>query len=375
MVKLNAPDAQFASDTWEKIEHKIRQTDKSLASDFPDYTVGGKYRDSGPGGWTSGFWPGILWKMFLRTGEDAFRQTAQAREEAMDAVLSGYDGLHHDVGFMWLLSSVADWKITGREDSRRRGLLAASTLASRLNLRGGFIRAWPGDDRAGWAIIDCMMNINLLYWAAEITGDPRFRYVAERHADTTRAHIIRDDGSSNHIVIFDPETGEVLDRPAGQGCASGSSWSRGQAWALYGFALSYRHTRKAEYLSTAKQVAHYFIAGICDDFIPAADFRAPEEPVIKDSSAGAIAACGLIELAGLVPPAESNLYLRAALRILRALESRCTAWDDPSQQGLLTMATGAYHDAPEKQHTSFIFGDYFFVEAVSKLLEHDVDFW
>lgn len=374
MVKLNAEDARFAAEAWRHIEAKVRQVGGEM-TEFPDYTIGGRYRDSGPAGWTSGFWTGILWKMFLHTGEARYREAAQAREAAMDSVLSGYDGLHHDVGFMWLLSSVADWRITGSEDSRKRGLLAASTLASRLNLHGGFIRAWPGADRAGWAIIDCMMNINLLYWASETTGDPRFRFAAERHADTTRRCILREDGSSNHIVVFDPETGEVLDRPGGQGYAPGSSWSRGQAWALYGFALSGRHTQRPEYLDAAKRVAHYFIANLPDDGIPAADFRAPAEPVIRDSSAGAIAASGLLELAELVPEAESAMYRRAALRMLRALDSRCGTWEQPEQQGLLTMATGAYHDPKEKQHISFIFGDYYFVEAISRLMEHDVNFW
>ena len=375
MVRLNTDDARFAADTWRKIERKIDRTSRELGASFPDYTVGEKYRDSGPAGWTSGFWPGILWKMYLHTREERYRELARACEKAMDPVLHGYDGLHHDVGFMWMPTSVACWRICGDEDSRRRGMLAASTLASRLNLKGGFIRAWPGNDRAGWAIVDCMMNIALLYWASENTGDPRFRYVAEQHADTTRRCIIREDGSSNHIVIFDPETGEVLDRPGGQGYESGSSWSRGQAWALYGFTLSYLHTRRQDYLDTAKKVAHYFIANICGDYIPAADFRAPAEPVLKDSSAGAIAASGLIELAGLVPESESRPYLDAAVRILRALDSRCALWGQDNMQGLLTLATGAYHDALEKQHTSFIFGDYFFVEAVSKLLDGDILFW
>ena len=130
--------------------------------------------------------------------------------------------------------------------------------ASRFNPHG-FIRAW-NEDRTGWAIIDCMMNLNLLYHAGEWTGDPRFRMIAMRHADTAMEHFVRADDSGNHIVIFDPETGAVLDTPAGQGFAPGSAWSRGQAWALYGFALSYIHTGKKEYLTVSQRVAEYYLS-------------------------------------------------------------------------------------------------------------------
>lgn len=195
-----------------------------------------------------------------------------------------------------------------------------------------------------------------------------------RHADTTQRCLIREDGSVNHIVVFDPATGEVLDKPRGQGYAVDSSWSRGQAWALYGFAISYLHTRRSEYLATAKKVAHYFIANLCGDDIPAADFRAPVEPAVKDSSAGAIAASGLVELAGLVPEMESRMYLDAAMRLLRTLAERCATWMVPEEQGLLKFATGAYHDT-QNWHVSAIFGDYFFVEAVTKLLGGDMFFW
>lgn len=147
----------------------------------------------------------------------------------MDQVLHSYDELHHDVGFMWLQSSVMNHELTGNERSRQRALLAASVLAARGNIAGGYIRAWNSWDgnNAGWAIIDCMMNTPLLFWASERSKDDCFKHIGVMHADKTMREFVRDDGSVNHIVIFDEKTGEFLDNPRGHGYESGSSWSRG----------------------------------------------------------------------------------------------------------------------------------------------------
>lgn len=181
-----------------------------------------------------------------------------------------YYGLHQDVGFMWLPTSVANYKITGNEDSRKRALHAANLLAGRFNLAGGFIRAWNDSeklDTRDWAIVDCMMNLPLLYWASEETSNPQFKQIAIVHADTAMKASVKPDGSVHHIVEFNPFLGGVVKTYDGQGYEGGSSWARGQAWALYGFMMSYMHTQKVEYLHTAQRVAHYFIANIgkwCD---------------------------------------------------------------------------------------------------------------
>ena len=160
------------------------------------------------------------------------------------------------MGFMFLPTAVADYKLTGNARSRKTALHAANLLAGRFNPAGGFIRAWnqsEDKDTRGWAIIDSMLNISLLYWASEETKDPRFRKIAMMHADTTKAHFVRPDGSVKHIVEFDPETGEAVRSYGGQGYKEGSSWTRGQGWAVYGFVISYLHTGKQEYLDTAKE--------------------------------------------------------------------------------------------------------------------------
>lgn len=157
---------------------------------------------------------------------------------------------------------MAQFKLLGHEDSRRRAMTAASHLAGRFNPAGQFIRAWNQPERVGWAIIDCMMNLPLLYWASEETKDPRFRHIARLHADTTLREFLRLDGSTHHIVCFDPETGERQEALGGQGYDPNSAWSRGTAWAIYGMALSARYTGDQRYIDAAKRSAD-FSSQIC----------------------------------------------------------------------------------------------------------------
>ena len=218
--------ADFTREAGEKLKRKMPAVlEKAKGLDFIPYTVKDGVLMPGPFDgicwWTNGFWPGEMWAMYRMTGEEMYKAEAIRAEEMLDDAFRDYDHLHHDVGFMWLISSGANVRMTGDDAARKRTQLAANLLAGRFNPLG-FIRAWNGDC-TGWAIIDCMMNLNLLYWASDYTGDPRFKRIAMTHADTAMKHFIRPDGSSNHIVIFDPETMDVLDVPAGQGYAPGSS--------------------------------------------------------------------------------------------------------------------------------------------------------
>ena len=232
---------------------------------MPYTTKQGQYddwQDKSPDWWTNSFWCGTLWLLYGETGQSDYREWAESIERKMDKVLHGYDGLHHDVGFMWLLSSVNNYSMTGSELSRKRAMTAASILSSRFHLKGSFIQAWNGSAVEGWAIIDCMMNIPILYWATKISGDTRFCQIANAHADTALRSFIRDDGSTHHIVAFNPQTGEIDNHPIGQGCESGSSWTRGQGWAIYGFAQAYHATGNDAYLHAAKRTAHYFLSNL-----------------------------------------------------------------------------------------------------------------
>ncbi len=321
--------------------------------------------------WTNGFWSGILWQMYYVTKDKEFKNAAEGIENKLDAALDGFVGLYHDVGFMWLHTAVADYRLTGNEKSRARGLHAATILAGRYNPIGKFIRAW-NDDKTGWMIIDCLMNIPILYWASEVLGDPRFNVIAKMHADTAIKVLLREDGSCNHIAIFDPETGELLDTPGGQGYAEGSSWSRGQAWAIYGFALSYNHTGEKRYLDAAKKVADYFISNIENTgYLPLSDFRAPEKPVLYDTTAGVCAACGFLELYEHVGEDEKQVYKEVAVKILKATDEKFCDWDNEND-GIVGGGKVSYH---EDGYFKIIYGDYFFIEAVLRLRNASFFIW
>ncbi|AIQ52827.1 glycoside hydrolase family 88 protein [Paenibacillus sp. FSL R7-0331] len=384
---LQSKDRNWVDSVIGKITAKLDTVSEKSKHKIPYTTVNGTHDDKaahnvsgfdadGICWWTNGFWGGMLWLMYHETGNEKYKEIANISEELLDKCFQDFYGLHHDVGFMWLPTSVANYKVTKNPESRKRALHAANLLAGRFNLAGGFIRAWndldEGDTR-GWAIIDCMFNIPLLYWATEETGDPRFKQIAMRHADTVMSTFVRPDGSVHHIVEFDPFNGGVVRTFGGQGYADGSSWTRGQTWALYGFMMSYIHTGKEEYLQTAKQIAHYFMANIPEDGVIPLDFRQPAEPKLEDDTAAAIAACGLIEIAKAVGELERELYLNAALKLLRALDER-SDWSDENDC-IIQKGSEAYHKPRNQHHHAIIYGDYYFMEAMFKLKGNDLYLW
>lgn len=331
--------------------------------------------DDGLNWWTNGFWGGIMWLLYQDTKKEKYAEIARKSERKMEKCFEGYYGLHHDVGFMFQPTAVADYRITGNEDAKRIAMHAANLLAGRFNPVGKFIRAWNdvGDnDTRGWAIIDCMLNISLLYWAAEVSNDPRFRQVAMLHADTVMQNFVRPDGSVCHIVEFNPETGEMIKSYGGQGYAEGSSWSRGQGWALYGFANSYTNTGKTEYLDTAKKVAHYCIANMPENGIIPVDFRQPKEPAWEDSCGACVIACGLLEVANCVPELEKDMYICAAVKILRAIAETRADWSK-NCDAIVQNCSGAYHD--KIHHFTMSYADYYFIEALYKLTGTGIMIW
>ena len=220
------------------------------------------------------------------------RKAAEEIEEKLDGSLCNAQSMDHDSGFKWLLTAGANYQQTGSAASLNRLLLAATNLAGRFNPAGGFLRAWnDGGDgsRAGWAIIDCMMNLPLLYLASTYTGDPRFAQIAVAHADCAAKNFVRADGSACHIIRFDPATGACLGSIGGQGDDENSAWTRGQAWAIYGFALSFRHTDRRAYLSVAEKVANNFLSHIPESGHIPVDFRQPTDCPWEDASAAAAA--------------------------------------------------------------------------------------
>ena len=319
--------------------------------------------------WTGGFWPGLMWQLYAQRKEERYLEEARRVEALLTQELRSFTYLNHDVGFMYLLSCGADYKLTGDQQARTDALHAASLLMGRFN-PVGFIRAWNAPHQVGMAIIDCMMNLSLLFWASRETGDPRFASVARIHADTTLREFMRPDGSVSHIIEFDPASGRRVREHAGQGYALGSSWSRGQAWGLYGFTLAFMNTGEKKYLEAAERIADYFALHIRKDGLTDSDFCQPSGEERIDNLAGAIASCGYMELAGAAGKEE---YRKTGLRLLDGLLDHCC--DFGEGPGILTHCTASYNDDGAGRHTNITYGDYFLVEALEKVAGNDPMLW
>lgn len=373
---MNKQDRQWAVEVSGKIKKKMEVVADRSRHKIPYRTYDGVFDDLSESNvcwWTNGFWGGMMWQLYHATKNPMYREIAEENERKLDANLMNYQGMDHDSGFKWLLTSVANYKETGSKESYNRARLAADNMAGRFNPAGRFIRAWNDwskvSSNAGKAIIDCMMNLPLLYWAFEETGDHRYKHIATMHADTAMKYFIREDGSANHVVEFDTATGEFVKVHGGQGYCEGSSWTRGQAWAIYGFIFSYKHTGEKKYLECAKKVADYFIKNIPESGLVPVDFCQPSEPAWEDSTAAAIAACGMIQIA---EEDEACKYLDTALKLLKVLDEKRCNWSLDTDN-LLEKCTAAYHD---KEHEfTIIYGDYYFIEAIWKLTGEELYMW
>ena len=367
-------DILWVEQAWLDTFKKVKTTSQQMSVKFPSMTTDGKYSDThAPWAWVVGFWPGLLWLLYEKQGYEPFKEIAIEREQIMDGPLNEFVNIHHDVGFMWQLTSMKQFELLGNEESKTRALRAASHLASRFNINGRFLTAWNKNDvnsadPRGLSIIDSMMNLPILYWAAEQLDAPRFKLIAMAHADTVLKEFIREDGSVRHMVEFDYLSGAVKQYHGGQGYDENSAWSRGASWAIHGFAISYQHTREQRYLDVAMKTADFFIEQLADDSVPHWDFRAPRDSnTPRDTSAGACAASGLILLSDLVEDInKKERYLSAANKILKSLYQNYGTYNDDRNQGILT---GGTFNCPQGLgiDCSLIYGDYYFVEGLYKL--------
>lgn len=342
--------------------------DTTAADRYPVRPAIGGLPEGSNVGWTTSFWPGMLWLAYDLSGEEKFRRAAVSHVDSFaDRVAQGIDLDTHDLGFLYTLSCVLAWRRTGDKRARTAALSAADHLMSRFLEPAGIIQAW-GDlqdpRQRGRTIIDSLMNTPLLFWASEVTGDPRYADAAHRHTTQLRDHILRPDNTTFHTFFWDAVTGEPLRGETEQGHAHDSCWARGQAWGIYGFALNHRYTGDPTFLEAARRCAKYFLAHLPADNVPYWDLAftdgSGEE---RDSSAAAIAVCGLRELSAFCP--ESG-YDGAARRILGSLMDGYSTAHHPESNALILH--GVY-DKPKSAGVDegTLWGDYFYLEALARV--------
>lgn len=332
------------------------------------------------GNWTSSFFTGMALLAYETTRDRYFLQQVNRLSEAYwkKVFEHGMDTMH-DLGFLYSLYAVAFYKLTGDSDHREIALKAADELAKRFVVNGGYIRAWGRmDDNtsnyAGLAIIDCMMNLPLLFWATQETGNHFYSDIAVKHADTTLQYFVRPDDSVCHAYRFDIASGHPLREDNYCGYAIGTHWARGTAWAIYGFALAYRYTNHQRYFDTSIRLAQKFVANLDDAYIPVWDFRLPpEHRPLRDASAAAIAACGLFELRKYEQmPTVLN---ETAEKILDTLCRPAYLDVDETCPGMIKNAQVGDNRAARAKNAYTSWGDYFFMEALSKKLYNISGYW
>lgn len=339
---------------------------------YPMYTSGGKWKHEGPAWthWCDGFLPGMMWLFAKRMARDDKSESRFWMERAihyskpLEARKTEADV--HDLGFIFLSAYYRWYKATRDNSIREVVLQAGKTLAERFNEVGQYLSSFVAEDSL---FIDVMMNVGLIFYAARECNDKRLRDIAVRHCITTRRCLVRGDGSTAHEGIFDLETGEFLRQSTQQGYRGDSCWSRGLAWALYGFSTSYEYSRDPRFLHTAEACTDYYITHTPPDGVPPWDYNAPlENRTLVDSSTAAIAAAGLLRLCRQIPdPMKGHFYWSTAVNILRSLCTKYLAIGDPDWEGVLK--GGVYHiHKGLGVDESVMWGEYFFVEALEDAL-------
>lgn len=331
--------------------------------------------------WTASFWVGQLFlaKEYFDTQEFDGIITEQMKmfQYRLD---NRIDLETHDIGFLYILSAIADYKVNANQQSKELAINAADALMERFHEKAGIIQAWgqlDDLDEGGRMIIDCLMNLPLLYFATEMTGKDKYRIAANRHAKLTQQYIVRDNATTYHTYFFDRRTGQPLKGVTAQGHSDNSCWARGQAWGIYGFTLSFLYTGDTTFLETAEKLADYFISQLPSDFVCYWDLDfndgSNEE---RDSSAAAIAASGLLELAKQLPLSDDKRqqYENAAIRIAKSLSENYTTKDIDRADGLLLHAV---YDKNSNKGVDecVIWGDYFYFETLVKLSKAWNKYW
>lgn len=370
-------------DCYRALEYVLRKIDENMAefvTEFPaPASINLIYPRLGNTDWTSSFWTGMLWLAYEWTGKESYRNAAEHQLDSYETRLAERKYTDtHDLGFLYTLSGVASYKLTANPRGKRLALQAADLLIDRFFEKAGIIQAW-GDlnnpEQQGRMIIDCCMNLPLLYWSSLETGQRKYYEIALSHANQAANHLVREDASTYHTFYMDVITGEPRFGKTGQGYSDDSCWSRGQAWGIYGFTLSYLYTGDWKFIELSKKLANYFLNRLPGDKICYWDLYFTDGSEERDSSAAAIAACGLLELAKYLPLTDDYrlYYENAALQMMKSLMDKYTTEGLPAN-GILRHAV---YGKPQNKGVDecVIWGDYFYFEALLRLVKDWKLYW
>lgn len=345
---------------------QLRHLVETYPAYFPIYTVNGKWKHGGETwtNWCEGFLGGQLWLICQSTDDPWWREKAEHYSRLIEHRKT--DRKVHDLGFLFWPTWKRWYDVTGDPAANNVVIEAGRTLALRFKEKGRYLCSFVADNSL---FIDIMMNVGVIFYAAQQTGDEDLWRIANQHCLVTRRTLVRGDGSTAHEGIFDTETGEFLHQSTHQGWRHDSCWARGQAWALYGFGTAYAFTRDARFLQTAEACANYYIERTPDHGVPPNDWDEPNPELPYESSAAAVTASGLLDLAGLTgDPTRAHFYRQYALRILDTLTGpEFLAVETPGWEGILEH--GIYHQRKGLGvDESVMWGDYFFLEAIMKVI-------
>lgn len=362
----------------------LRKVDKNIAKLgelFPTpATFNNAYQPMKNTEWTNGFWTGILWLCYELTNDMKYRNLAEKNVESfLERIENNIEVEHHDLGFLYSISCVSAYKLTGNEKAKKAGILAADKLISRYQEKGQFIQAWGelGAKDNYRLIVDCLLNIPLLHWASSVTGDEKYREIAKKHYISTINNAIREDASAFHTFYFDPETGLPSRGKTRQGYSDDSSWARGQSWLVYGIALNHAYVENEDNIELFECITNYFLNRLPKDFVSYWDLIFGDgSGQSKDSSATAIAVCGMNLMDKYLP--ETNrcklIYKYAAHSMLESLIDNYTDDLTDGIQALINEGVYSWHSGKGVNEGN-IWGDYFYLEALVRFKKNWKMYW
>ena len=330
-----------------------------------------KFESSGPGWWCSGFYPGTLLYLWEQTKDKQLWNESQRMLGLLKS--QQFNTGTHDLGFMMYCSFGNLQRLQPSDSTKDVLVKSAASLSTRFNPAVGCIKSWNSPDSSEFlVIIDNMMNLELLFYATKVTGDSSFYKIAVTHANTTMQNHFRNDNSSYHVVNYNKHTGEVIQRRTAQGYADGSAWSRGQAWGLYGYTMTYRETKDPRYLQMAEKIAAFMLdhPNLPADMVPYWDYNAPDIPKApRDASAAAVMASGLLELCRYVDDAAAKKYYAAAEKILKSLSTNAYKAAPGTNGGFILMHSVGHLPAKSEIDVGISYADYYYVEALKRYKE------